>query len=71
MKPFLRLLASLRALLGRQLRRSGRSAAASLLQLAAVGLVVAFADTFGARWALLAGAAALLLVSFAVEGDRL
>jgi hypothetical protein len=53
-----------------RLRRHGRGWAASLLQLAAVLLVVAFADTFGTRWALLAAAVALVLVSLAVEGDR-
>lgn len=70
MKPFLRALASLRTTLGRHVRRSGRTVTASLLQLAAVGLAVAFADTFGLRWALLAGAGALVLVSLALEGDR-
>lgn len=52
------------------IRSRVRGWVASTLQMAAVVLVVAFAGTFGTRWALLAAAAGLLVLSLALDGDR-
>ena len=63
-------LARARAAVISLIRSRGRGWVASTLQLAAVVLLVTFADTFGTRWALLAGSAGLVILSLALDGDR-
>ena len=52
------------------LRRVVRPSVGSvLLTLAGMGALVAFAGTFGVRWALLAAVPCLLVLGAAVDGD--